>query len=93
MRLWPAYACLTLALVGCEPAQEPEPPVSSVTVPEYVDTSLTPSEVIAEDAGPRRPRPARRADIPASEMIAAPETGVDLGWGWRSTQGTAVCPL
>jgi hypothetical protein len=93
MRRWPAYAVLAIVLVGCEPTGGPgngDPPVSLVTVPEYVDAALNPTQVIESDTGPRRPRPSRRADIPASEIVAAPETGVDLGWGWRGTQGEAV---
>lgn len=93
MRPWPAYAVLAIALVGCEPTGGPgngNPPVSLVTPPEYIDAALTPAEVMESDTGPRRPRPSRRADIPASEIVAAPETGVDLGWGWRGTQGEAV---
>ena len=93
MRPWPAYAVLAMALVGCEPTGGPgsgDPPISLVTVPEYIDTALTPAQVVESDTGPRRARPSRRADIPASEIVAAPETGVDLGWGWRGAQGEAV---
>lgn len=94
MRLCSACAGLSVGLVACHPGEEPEsppePPVSSVTVPAYIDPSLTPSQAIAEDSGPRRARPQHRADMPGSEIVAAPETGVDLGWGWRGTQGEAV---
>lgn len=80
-----------LALAGCDDLVAPvEPTAYEVRPPPSVDAGLDANETIARDAGPRRPRPTQRADIPSSRVVAAPQTGVDLGWGWRSVQGEAV---
>ncbi len=88
MRLRSICLICSLLLAACGgPGGPSEPPAE---IAESIGAELSPAEVIATDAGPRRPRPTRREDIPASESVAAPETGVALGWGWRRTQGEAV---